>query len=138
MCIMFLAGAVRSYSYHQEMKSFSDARASCARSGGDLATFNSTAEQEVVLPGDIYNENGDWWVGLHQKDGGEEWYWTSGLQVSWTNWASGAPNNRGSGLCARLTNSPYHPPGWWWDDFRCSRKYNYICETIKALFVYLV
>ena len=134
MCTVVSAGAVPSYSYHVELKNFSDARASCANSGGDLATFNSTTEQEVVLPWDIYNKDRDWWVGLHQKDVRKEWYWTNGLQVTWTDWKPGGPDNfrAPSALCARLSNVQFIGNKWWWDDKECSAKYNYVCETIKG------
>ena len=51
--------------------------------------------------------------------------WTNGETVTYTNWASGEPNDSSGEDCGQLFWS-----GLKWNDIRCDATGPYICETL--------
>ncbi len=64
--------------------------------GGHLVSLNTSAEQQWVY--DTYQNFGggnlDLWIGLNDTANEGVFTWSSGEPVTFTNWASGEPNNQ--------------------------------------------
>jgi len=102
---------------------------SCRNFGAHLASVTSAAENafllgavQDVLPGATY------FIGL--TDWGRsnnDWFWTSGEPVTWTNWAGGEPNNNGGEYFTQVyTNGQ-------WNDTRVGNMYVYVLESDEPL-----
>ena len=61
------------------------------------------------------------WIGLNPVSSST---WTSGLSLSYTNWASGEPNG-GGGFCGHM-NRDFNIGKW--NDVPCSDTWSVICE----------
>ena len=67
-----------------------------------------------------------WWIGLAKAEG--SWKWTSGEDVSYTNWASGEPDGSANGDGAGIWMRPTF--GWLeWDDTISTSENPIICES---------
>ena len=77
---------------------WSQAEAYAQSLGGHLATVNDTAEQQWLF--DTFGRFGSLWIGFYQTDKLAEpaghWAWMSGETATYTNWASGQPDNYGN------------------------------------------
>ena len=102
---------------------------SCRNFGGHLASLGSAAEGEFLLnavqtsaPGVSYH------IGL--TDWGRpnnDWVWTSGEPVDWTNWKPGEPNNSGGEQFVHV-----YPDGLW-NDEDWGHRYQYVLERSEPL-----
>lgn len=68
-------------------KSWSDARAYVAATGGELATIGSGALSEYLYV------SADSWIGLNDIASENAFSWADGAAFSYTDWASGGPSN---------------------------------------------
>ena len=105
------------------------ADANCRNFGGHLAAITSSAENVHVLgavqaeaPGAIY------WIGLTDWwRANNDWIWTSGEALDWTNWNPGEPNNsHGEYFTEVLTNGL-------WNDSRYQTSRRYVLELSEPL-----
>jgi hypothetical protein len=67
------------------------ARANCDRWGGTLATITSIEEEKRLKS--LISDKRNYWVGLHDLDDENFWFWDSGVGMSYTNWDAGEPSN---------------------------------------------
>jgi hypothetical protein len=122
--------------------SWDDANAQAQSKGGYLATITSADENQfvygLIAVDDRYwtidgagNNEGAWLGGYQPKDSAEPsggWTWVTGEPFSYTNWASGEPNNNGGNenqlifFSLGATKSPT------WNDFGNSNVNSYIIE----------
>lgn len=83
--------------------------------GWDLATIGSAAENAFLesLLGTSYAERSHFWLGATDSVAEGTWAWVDGTPWSFTDWASGEPNNAGNEdfLAFDLRNSV-----WAWND----------------------
>ena len=74
-------------------KTWADAEAEAVGLGGHLVTIQNQAKNDRLLAtvggSDIF------WIGLNKNPLTDQWEWSSGESVTYTNWASGEPNNSG-------------------------------------------
>ena len=95
--------------------SWSDAEAEAISLGGHLVTINDQAENDFVF--NTFSEfanpsNPALWIGFNDIDVEGTWVWSSGAQVTYTNWTPGEPNNQGGNEDAAVIN----PPDAEWND----------------------
>ena len=115
------------YRYHNERKSFDDAKAECAGStwpdesvGGHLVVINNSAENSEVL--EIRSLGSNMWIGY--SDAVEEgvWVWEPGGGGStYTHWNAGEPSG-GAEDCAEMRADGT------WNDVRCYYTKPFLCE----------
>ena len=99
------------------------AKAACLADGYAFVSIGSSAENTWVI-GEAYSTGGGhWWIGATDSATEGTWLWSDGSAASYTNWASGEPNNNGNADCA-----DFGPHGYTWEDHSCSAAFSYICE----------
>ena len=94
--------------------------------GGNLASITSAEENEQVTR---ISGGGPVWIGGIRKGrgngpGADHWYWSDGRPWTYTNWASGEPNNHNGdenrvqhlGLISPLIAKTYNHGGGKWND----------------------
>lgn len=125
------------YYVETSSKTWTEARTSCqARgTGWDLASSASTEETSHITSQYTANGSNQLWIGFQEAS--NRWTWSSGdpsgtwketgggSTLSYTNWATGEPNNSGTN-CARVSTS-----GKWYDT-SCTTTYDSLCEGSAA------
>ena len=86
-----------------------DAESYAQSLGGHLVTINDAAENEWIRQ-TFTAAWGSTWIGLNDVTTEGTFVWTSGEAVSYTNWASGQPNNSSN------SDAVYIYEGGLWDD----------------------
>jgi hypothetical protein len=89
--------------------------------GGNLVTLNNSAENNWLntqLSGSAQH-----WIGLNDATTEGSFVWASGISSSYTNWASGQPNNQNNQDFAAFNASSGK-----WSDFGTADCYKYIVE----------
>ncbi|XP_054750997.2 macrophage mannose receptor 1-like [Lytechinus pictus] len=114
-----------------EQLSFSDARAQCQAMGGDMASFQTSAEEQYIVSGftpqDADNFFG-FWIGLNDINQEGAWQWSDGSAVIYVNWETGEPNDHsGSEECTEM----FLNPGRRWNDIPCYALRSWICKKPK-------
>jgi gliding motility-associated-like protein len=101
---------------------WNDSRARAQQVGAELASIKDAAENTAILAAlnGAGFTTGTIWIGLNNKNG--SWQWNDGTPVTYTNWATGEPNNSsgypgipedgtqlllGSGLWNDLQTTPF-------------------------------
>eukprot|EP00092_Neocalanus_flemingeri_P046978 GFUD01053058.1.p1 GENE.GFUD01053058.1~~GFUD01053058.1.p1 ORF type:complete len:171 (+),score=17.36 GFUD01053058.1:62-574(+) len=109
------------YKYFAAPLSWSDAESVCVLHQGWLATIESAGENGFI--------NGiattDAWIGGFRilPAVSPFWAWVDGSTLSYTNWASGKPDNGGGNQnCVQMYTNGY------WDDVGCEVRKAYVCE----------
>ena len=99
------------------------AKSGCESSGGWLVTIHSAAENSLV--DGLYG--GNKWIGFNDIASEGTWVWLYGTS-SYSNWASGEPNNLNDEDCTEQYS------GGSWNDLRCSAeyKYGYVCQILPT------
>ena len=83
------------YKVYNTIMSWHEAKEYAEALGGHLATINSQDEQsfiESLIQGEYKQE---YWLGGTDEVQEGEWVWVTGEPFTFTNWASGEPNNSG-------------------------------------------
>ena len=85
----------------------------CIDAGYDgLATILNVTESSFVV--DLFtNQTPNWIIGLIDSTGNNNWYWRSGLGLSYTNWGSGQPQSNSGRDCGFMSSSNN---GTWFND----------------------
>merc|ERR1719399_2425893 len=129
-----LEGTESTYIVHNTRKTWGDARAACQAACGDLATISDAAENAEVqrIWQAAGSDRGEFWIGLTDVESEGTWVWVSGTAVSYTNWASGEPNNY-RGVDENCVGMVSNRSKWIigrnrWNDWPCSHQFPYICE----------
>jgi hypothetical protein len=104
--------------------SWDEARAACARLGGDLWVVDDEAEQLAVSGPVIANDFRDYWIGLTDADAETTFVWIDGSDSTYTNWAGGEPNDAFANEdCVQMRVDGL------WNDNDCAAGIGYICEV---------
>ncbi|XP_077993268.1 macrophage mannose receptor 1-like isoform X2 [Glandiceps talaboti] len=118
---------------HKYRKTWQDSLSYCQSIGGDLASFHSQDEERTVLKGKQRNEL--LWIGLQDVDGNENYVWSDGSNVNYTNWQRG----RHYGFMyfyyfsfSSCIISAGTPPTNKWDRRMCDSRYGWICSIPKG------
>ena len=112
------------YKISSRTVSWNAAKSACEAMGSKLAMVKSQAEQQALAP----KISQMTWIGLHRDPTHKSrWFWVDGSRASYTNWYTGEPNNAGGKEDCVHFWPPAH--SWKWNDFPCSNKLLYICET---------
>ncbi|XP_077992102.1 uncharacterized protein LOC144446224 [Glandiceps talaboti] len=88
--------------------------------GGDLASIHSSSENSQVLGMIGTNIH----IGFTDLSLEDDWEWSDGRSVVYTNWNSGEPSgNSGLGNCAGMYTSGK------WDDYTCTTTRPFVCKV---------
>jgi pulmonary surfactant-associated protein A len=114
---------------------FSDAEKTCTQlsNGSSLITIHSEEEQEFLL-NFVFKTNkviDNVWLGL--KRTGNDFKWTDGSELNFTNWIRGKPSNRTDSNCVQMLLESN--PRWEWADEPCSKKGLVVCQKIINSFI---
>ncbi|XP_037087317.1 lectin BRA-3-like [Pollicipes pollicipes] len=100
-----------------------DARTACLAmaSGSDLVSVHSAAEANF-----LFTQMGamDTWIGLNDLSSENNFVWSDGSSVDFTNWMDGQPNNLLDQDCVNVQD----PATGKWDDNHCKENKNFICK----------
>lgn len=78
-----------SYKFYDDSMSWEEAKVFCEEQGGHLVTISSEGEQSF-LKDHCTGEKNLYWIGLQEIS--DDWGWVTGEELSYTNWATGEPN----------------------------------------------
>lgn len=124
------------YAFFDESVSWSDAKSKCEEMGGHLVTINSAEEQAFLIDLVLASQKKNMWIGAYPENG--SYKWITKEPFSYTNWASGEPNNVHNMQNAAMmyTQNASYPSGTWNDENENGREwtgyhlsdFGYICE----------
>ncbi|WP_197172554.1 C-type lectin domain-containing protein, partial [Novipirellula aureliae] len=105
------SGTVRDGRFYEMLpsQSWDNAEATAQLSGGHLVTINDAAEQAWIA--ETFGASGNFLIGLSDTETEGTFVWADGTPLSYTNWATGEPNNGNSWDYAYLETST----GLWQD-----------------------
>lgn len=103
---------------------WANAHASCSGAlGGHLVTL-ADANEDYFVWWNVMQTGGITWIGFNDQTTEGSFVWTTGQPVTYTNWASGEPNNSGGNEdCAEMRYLDFE-----WNDNNCGTNRTYICE----------
>ncbi len=114
------------YMYCTTAATWTVGETACLSYDYDYAAITDAAENTEVNSQAFVRYGGKWWMGFNDVATEGTWVWANGDAASYTNWASGEPNNSGSNEdCAQLGR---YYPATTWNDEPCSSSFRYICE----------
>ena len=124
------------YKVYDMSKSWSDAKSYCEKIGGHLVTITSGDEQSFMIEITNSSSKKNMWIGAYPKNG--NMIWITNEELSYTNWASGEPNNvfNMQNAVMMYTKNASFPAGTWndengngrdWSGYRLS-DFGFICE----------
>ena len=121
-----------SYMFFAEVVTWHEAKARCEEMGGHLATIQSRGENEFVLNlarrgREHVGEMDGVWLGATDEQRENHWRWVDGSKSSYSNWASGQPNNKNNEEHYLLL---WLPKNMWVDQPNASRQHVafFVCE----------
>ena len=65
------------------------------------------------------------WIGANNENSEVDWIWPSGVDVTFTNWAPGQPDNPETESCAQLKGNEGNGP---WSNIECEVHRPYVCK----------
>jgi len=95
--------------------SWTQAEANAVKLGGHLVTLNSQSENDFVAS--KFSQYDAPYIGLTDEGTEGTWRWVSGQDLTWSNWANGAPNG-GTGENYSMMYPRHYDGNGVWDDFR--------------------
>ena len=111
------------YGLSASAKTWAEAKADCEANGGHLVTISDEKEQNAVQKLFSYESVSEAWIGATDETTEGEWTWCTGEEFSYTNWASGKPDNENEGDYVGI-----YTDGFGWNDWDSSKIVKYICE----------
>jgi hypothetical protein len=116
----------RFYFFCSDYRTWDDARTFCQTLGGRLAAIRSAGVNAfVVSESGAVDATRKWWIGGSDIASEGTWAWDGGTPWTYTNWASGEPNNSGGNEdCLQL----WRYTDGTWNDEPCAQALNYVCE----------
>jgi len=105
--------------------SWDDAEAYCNTYGYNLVTITTDIEDEWLEESTSVYSVGYAWTGLRKDSLDDQWKWTSGLQVLYTDWRHNEPSS--DGRCMELRVNPSDTSCW--NDIMCHLERYFICST---------
>lgn len=124
------------YMFCTDRTAWADAQTGCASYGYQLASINDSDEQDWLNDtAYLVRSSRTWWIGYTDAASEGTWAWEDGSSSTWSNWASGEPNDAGSAQdCALMW--PMYDGEWYdyyctYDTLYYSAEYGigYICES---------
>ncbi|KAE8589726.1 hypothetical protein XENTR_v10017709 [Xenopus tropicalis] len=108
------------YFLHLDSQNWEISLKRCQMQGGHLAVITSLEEQNF-LKSMVKNVS---WIGLSDRKKEGDWRWADGTPYNSAPkfWQPNQPDNRGNEDCVTLS------PGWLWNDDKCRKPYNSVCE----------
>ena len=89
----------------------------------------TTHSQNLFVVGLVEDAGaGEVWIGGSDLVHEGRWLWMNSdqnINSGYTNWEPGQPDNWKEGHCMRLWADHAHH----WDDFNCSEKYPFVCQS---------
>ncbi len=114
------------YLFCDTKEKWTDAQEACDDLGYHLLTIDDSAENTWSVDTAIsVSTSSYWWFGYNDRSREDTWVWEDGSSATYTNWASGEPNDSGGEDCAQL----YRFSDYTWNDSKCDSKYYYVCES---------
>jgi Notch-like protein len=112
---------------------FDEAQKSCLQADNEssILTIHSKEEQEFISEF-VFKTNKvieNVWIGL--KNSNNQFKWTDGSEIGFTNWAKGNPSNKTDHNCVQMI-SDSSPIGQWADEF-CDKKHIIVCQKKPTL-----
>lgn len=108
-----------------------EANAACRRRGYEMVTLETAAETDLVTEAAFAVVDGDWWIGLNDREVEGDFVWASGIEADFSRWSHEQPNNdQRQEHCVAIVNGsePWEDRGDW-NDARCDAGVmGYICE----------
>ncbi|XP_045124558.1 macrophage mannose receptor 1-like [Portunus trituberculatus] len=99
-----------------------------AMMGSHLVSITNLDENNYVQ-GILKPKQRDAWLGLRDDDQGNNWHWTDGSPIDWTNWGYGEPSNyNGEEHCGEMRSWDYYWDGKW-NDMKCTQDNYYVCKV---------
>ena len=111
------------YGLSTSIKTWTEAKIDCEANGGHLVTITDEAEQKAIQKLLSFAGSSDSWIGATDEYTEGEWTWCNGEEFTYTNWASGEPNNQSEEDYAIV-----YADNFKWNDGGASTILNYICE----------
>ncbi|XP_053379575.1 C-type mannose receptor 2-like [Mercenaria mercenaria] len=129
------------YEIVQAAVSWSHAESNCKSNGGHLIHIANQQEQDFINNFLVKHHSHEVWLGLHDRNQEENFEWTSGNTITYTNWKPGRKDYRyhNSEDCVYMS-----PSTGQWDDVQCGGdtslselfhiRHAYICQyaTVDA------
>ncbi len=85
--------AGHTYTMYNSSMTWADADTFCESQGGHLVTINTQQEQDFITDTILTDaQKNCYWTAGYLTDG--NWQWTTGEEMSYTNWAESEPNNQ--------------------------------------------
>ncbi|XP_071940974.1 macrophage mannose receptor 1-like [Antedon mediterranea] len=112
-----------------QLKTWSDASASCRSQGGYLASFHSNDEESFLKQvAKVSDTATGYWIGLTDQTKENGFTWTDSTPVDYTNWENGEPNNVNEEDCVEMFFSARN-----WNDIGCDRTRHWVCKLPKGV-----
>lgn len=128
------------YKVYEESMIWSKAKSYCESIGGHLVVIASKEEQDFLIKLTNSSSKRNMWIGAYPQNG--TFKWVTGEDFSYTNWASGEPNNvfNMQNAVMMYTNKASFPAGTWNDENGSGRDWpgyqlstiGFICEWEKS------
>ena len=117
------------YYFSDTKLTWADARANCLERGGDLAVPANMWENNAIFQKLKSKSMGSAWLGV-VRIWNLDFYSICGVEVSYTNWDKGEPNNLNSSEnCVEVLDPSQNKFALMsWNDQDCNNVLHYVCE----------
>nr|XP_039250734.1 LOW QUALITY PROTEIN: macrophage mannose receptor 1-like [Styela clava] len=106
-----------------------EARDKCRDIGGDLVTIHNKYENAFVSA-QIMRVPTNVWIGMNDEHWYDQYTWSTGEQVTYTNWYTGEPNHwNNEERCVEMHHREDVVGRW--NDIRCDNAVSYVCQMKK-------
>ncbi|KAK7482491.1 hypothetical protein BaRGS_00026308, partial [Batillaria attramentaria] len=114
------------YQFHDDVKTFQDARAVCQSYNGSLVSIVNNAEQSYLAGRARSMSDSVVWIGATDSSTEGGWSWTDGAPFAYINWNPGEPNDMHNNEdCAAMSTQRSR-----WNDFHCDLQMGFICKKL--------
>jgi len=127
------------YKVFKDRKSWGDAGEKCVEEGGELASIESSQENDFLVTMLSTTANNDahndarYWIGASDRAKEGTWMWSDGTAWKYTNWDFQNPSNSGGGEdCLEIwgfeRDKPNNNGRGTWNDNACNKDHEFICK----------
>ncbi|XP_028395163.1 uncharacterized protein LOC114519252 isoform X2 [Dendronephthya gigantea] len=122
-------GDLACYRFMQSRQNWSDAEKTCKEFGAKLMSITEKSEQVLATTLMERAWNTDVWIGLSLSN--NEFIWSDGAPVTWTNWGVGNPRGSWTGKrCGYMNLERSLRDLMYWKLGKCSEEKQFICKKI--------